>query len=648
MTSGDLPRAFLALPAEGEVGFLRLQRRLRLLAARALLSHPLGDLPDDLAAGLHAFRPSLTMALKAHSGPVLAAIGRPDVLPHLLCLHDGVGAEEAAQCLQVAVPALMAALAGQSQIQLRWTAPVRRVMDPQHHRVVVFDPPVDGLVAQAEGLMAVQGRNRWWVGPERPGVQVSHAHRPIRSDLPNLHLALPSGDSVDEASISACLSRLKTALDWLEQALPLWWKEAQHSLDRVVLLTGVGERGSTLSRRQAPGQMGVTVDDSPLDIATSLIRQVQHGKLDTLAWFDPILNDAHGQWVPTQPVGTRRPLWDAMRSVQTGVVLAAFYDRLCALDLVGERDVVQRWARQLDRNGDDLNVCRAHGEPTGTGAQWLSGLQSLHEALVARAPSSAVVDGASESLRDSFYRNGFVQGIDVLSPEEAAQWRQRLEQIEQAERARQGGAWADRDFYPWENPEHPMLEWMLELCQHPRLLDVVSAVLGPDLLIRNADLFIKEPQLTGQAIAWHWDSSMRDPSADGFLSVWLGLTPSTPENGGMRFLRGAHRMDLPDAPKDRHHLNFSETALKALEGCERVDNRMDIGQASMHHVHMPHSSGLNHSADRRMGLVIRFMRPSVSKEMAESGVATLVRGRDRAGHFELRPTFPITWSAAIP
>ena len=212
MTSGDLPRAFLALPAEGEVGFLRLQRRLRLLAARALLSHPLGDLPDDLAAGLHAFRPSLTMALKAHSGPVLAAIGRPDVLPHLLCLQDGVGAEEAAQCLQVAVPALMAALAGQSQIQLRWTAPVRRVVDPQHHRVVVFDPPVDGLVAQAEGLMAVQGRNRWGVGPDRPGVQISHAHRPIRSDLPNLHLALPLGDSVDEASISACLSCLKTGI----------------------------------------------------------------------------------------------------------------------------------------------------------------------------------------------------------------------------------------------------------------------------------------------------------------------------------------------------------------------------------------------------------------------------------------------------
>ena len=132
-------------------------------------------------------------------------------------------------------------------------------------------------------------------------------------------------------------------------------------------------------------------------------------------------------------------------------MLAAFYDRLCALGWVDERDVVDRWARQLDRNGDDLNVCRTHGEPTGTGSQWLSGLQSLHESLVARAPGPSVADGASESLRDSFYRNGFVQGIDVLGFE-AAQWRQRLEQIEQAERARQGGAWADRDFFTLGKP----------------------------------------------------------------------------------------------------------------------------------------------------------------------------------------------------
>ena len=107
-------------------------------------------------------------------------------------------------------------------------------------------------------------------------------------------------------------------------------------------------------------------------------------------------------------------------------------------------------------------------------------------------------------------------------------------------------------------------------------------------------------------------------------------------------------MELPEAPKDRHHLNFGDEALKALEGCERVDNRLSIGQASLHHVHMPHSSGLNHTQDRRVALVVRFMSPSVSKEMAESGIASLVRGRDRAGHFSLRPTFPITWSAAIP
>ena len=177
--------------------------------------------------------------------------------------------------------------------------------------------------------MAVQGGTvGGWVQIGR--ACTSRTHRPIRSNLPNLHLALPLGDSVDEASISACLSRLTTALDWLEQALPLWWKEAQHSLDRVVLLTGVGERGSTLSRRQAPGQMGVMVDDSPLDMATSLIRQVQHGKLETLACFDPIINDAHGQWVPTQPLGPAVPCGMPCGRSRWGGVGGVLRPSLCA------------------------------------------------------------------------------------------------------------------------------------------------------------------------------------------------------------------------------------------------------------------------------------------------------------------------------
>lgn len=249
---------------------------------------------------------------------------------------------------------------------------------------------------------------------------------------------------------------------------------------------------------------------------------------------------------------------------------------------------------------------------------------------------------------EAYWRDGFVSGIPIMSSEEAATWLTRLEAIEATERARLGGTWTERDYYPWKHPDHPMLEWYSELGRHPRVLDAVSSVLGPDVLIRNADIFIKEPGVRRQGIGWHWDTAQQLEDADQFCTVWLGLTESTDLNGGLRFIKGGHRMTIPDAPKDKFTLTFSDDAKAALRGSDKVNNDMTAGCMSIHHAHMPHSSMPNKTDKRRVAFVIRFMAPTISQEMAESGVATLVRGRDQQRHFSLKDTFPVTWSPAIP
>jgi len=432
-------------------------------------------------------------------------------------------------------------------------------------------------------------------------------------------------------------------------------------MDRIVPVGYFPERHLSASYLEAPGLVYASLCDAPMTMAEALIHETQHGKLNTLAWFDPVLSNAHDVWVESPVRPDRRPLWGVLLAAHAFVPVAAMYDRLAAQS----HPISHAWARFKPRQAEVLRVneegmktCQEWGNPTPAGARLIGEFQQLHTVLASRALEEGLVDAATHitaspsaspvPLRESYLRDGFVQGLDILDSQEAAHWRARLEAVESAERARRGGIWADRDFYPWRNPEHPLLDWVLELSQHPRLLQAVSSVLGPDLLIRNADIFIKEPHTSEQGIAWHWDTAQRCPSADGFLTAWLGLTPSTPENGGMCFIQGGHRLEIPDPPKDRHGLNFSETALKAIGDLETIDNRLEAGQASLHHAHMPHCSGLNESEDRRVALVIRFMTPSVTAEMAESGIATLVRGRDRVGHFELRPTFPVTWRAAIP
>jgi non-heme Fe2+,alpha-ketoglutarate-dependent halogenase len=57
---------------------------------------------------------------------------------------------------------------------------------------------------------------------------------------------------------------------------------------------------------------------------------------------------------------------------------------------------------------------------------------------------------------------------------------------------------------------------------------------------------------------------------------------------------------------------------------------------SLHHVKIFHGSRQNRAEDRRIGFAIRYLPPHVHQDVGADS-ATLVRGRDRSGHFELEP-----------
>jgi ectoine hydroxylase-related dioxygenase (phytanoyl-CoA dioxygenase family) len=250
-------------------------------------------------------------------------------------------------------------------------------------------------------------------------------------------------------------------------------------------------------------------------------------------------------------------------------------------------------------------------------------------------------------LGSTYWRDGFQCGIPVLGVEEIASFRARLEIAEATERARRDGVWKDRDFYPWKGQAHPLEDWFMELAQHPAVLRGVQKVLGPDLLVRNADVFIKEPGVR-RDIGWHTDTAMRTPDVGGYLTAWIGLTPSTRGNGGLHFAVGSHRAEIPNPPKDKWNLTFSGEALEAVQGMEQVVSTMAAGEMSLHHALTAHRSGPNLTGDRRIAFVVRYLSPRISKETAESGTAVLVSGEDRHGHFQLVPRFPVTWTPQVP
>jgi non-haem Fe2+, alpha-ketoglutarate-dependent halogenase len=231
---------------------------------------------------------------------------------------------------------------------------------------------------------------------------------------------------------------------------------------------------------------------------------------------------------------------------------------------------------------------------------------------------------------EQYREEGFVSPIRVMSEAAAAEYRRRLEAFE----AKSGGPLGG----DLRHKSHLLFTWLAELVRHDRILDAIEDLYGPDLLCWSTNFFIKE-KANPAFVSWHQDSTYWGLSKPDVVSAWIAFTPAHSGNGAMQVIPGTHKTDqIPHRDTfDKHNLltRGQEVAVDVDEG-EAVTITLAPGEMSLHHVRLVHGSPPNTSADRRIGFAIRYVPTSVSQVAGEDS-ATLVRGTDRFGHFELEP-----------
>jgi phytanoyl-CoA hydroxylase len=81
---------------------------------------------------------------------------------------------------------------------------------------------------------------------------------------------------------------------------------------------------------------------------------------------------------------------------------------------------------------------------------------------------------------------------------------------------------------------------------HPRILDVLEALIGPDVLALQSMLFFKQPGQPGQG--YHQDSYYIPTFPDTLCGAWVAVSPATIQNGCLWFTPGSqHEPVYPDA-----------------------------------------------------------------------------------------------------
>jgi ectoine hydroxylase-related dioxygenase (phytanoyl-CoA dioxygenase family) len=172
-----------------------------------------------------------------------------------------------------------------------------------------------------------------------------------------------------------------------------------------------------------------------------------------------------------------------------------------------------------------------------------------------------------------------------------------------------------------------------DLLYHPRILDAVEAVIGPNIQLHHTKLNLKPPSSPEARFEWHQDYPFFPHSNYDLVAVLSHLDEATQENGCLRIIPGSHK----NGPQ--MHVFAKDGAFSSqLENQDLIADETSwhfaeapAGGVEIHHCNMLHSSTANRGDKPRSVIIFQF-RAADNVLLGGSGGAygagTIVRGEN--------------------
>jgi non-heme Fe2+,alpha-ketoglutarate-dependent halogenase len=233
----------------------------------------------------------------------------------------------------------------------------------------------------------------------------------------------------------------------------------------------------------------------------------------------------------------------------------------------------------------------------------------------------------SRSQIDGFNEYGYVTDLDVFNADKIADVRSYFDDL--LDRVLASG----KDSYSISSA-HLTHGHVHDLLKEPRIVDIISDLLGENVIGWGAHFFCKMPR-GGKRVSWHQDASYWPLTPSKTATMWLAIDDADPENANVRLIPRSHlkghltyRMSEDDDNVLNQTVDNAETY-----GDDPVDITLKAGQASVHSDLLLHGSEANHSDRRRCGLTLRYCAADVRAQMGWQDKGIIVRGSDPSGHW---------------
>ena len=232
----------------------------------------------------------------------------------------------------------------------------------------------------------------------------------------------------------------------------------------------------------------------------------------------------------------------------------------------------------------------------------------------------------------SYRYNGFLYPLPALNQAEIAACLAGVDRLE----TELGSPVAEADV-KWRSHAYAHSPWFNDLVRHPRILDAIEDVIGPDILVWTSTFFIKEPHSKTFA-AWHQDGAFFGLDPSDQICAWVALTNASKEAGCMEMLsgKGAPRLYHHEAMGLKNSINRAgQTIVEPFDKSAPTAMALKAGEFSLHHELAVHRSAPNHAAHRRVGIGLNYVPPHARVDSPVRLKAMLVRGEDKFGYWDL-------------
>ena len=203
------------------------------------------------------------------------------------------------------------------------------------------------------------------------------------------------------------------------------------------------------------------------------------------------------------------------------------------------------------------------------------------------------------SIKEQFEHNGFVGPLEIMSREEALEFRDLVMQAEAEQNLMKS------DYRCKSNVLYPFVD---KISRHPKLIEYLSQIIGPNIHCWDTLFWVKYPG-DGKDVSFHQDATYWNFDKKHLaVTAWFAFDDATPEQGSLEYIAGSQRVFQrrhKDVKTETNLLMRGQTVDEDLPK-ERIKTTAPAGHVLLHSPYTIHGSASNNGDKPRVAMGMIF------------------------------------------